>query len=295
MPKERTLNPATAHLKSEKARSIKKSKSQQTTLRNEKLARRNPERLQRQIDDLKAADALGTLRPKDKQDLERLERDVKAVRKAREALGAAAPSFGAEGRGRRDDNGRGRDGFGGAGRGRGGSGWGGGVLGKRRRGQGDDGGDSDSSETDVDARAIPMPLDVENMPPVPRPRGARPDAPPDGALALPPKPVPQAQTVYESAPIIRDLRKEAARFVPAVVQQKIKAVRGEGRLLEPEEAERLEREGYRDAETAAEEAAKEAAFGMMAVEGEGGLEEEERKFQREVRRVEVEEVEDEAV
>lgn len=41
---------------------------------------------------------------------------------------------------------------------------------------------------------------------------------------LPPKPVvPVVQTTYESAPILRDLRKEAAAFVPAAVKRKIEA------------------------------------------------------------------------
>lgn len=41
---------------------------------------------------------------------------------------------------------------------------------------------------------------------------------------LPSKPTaPIVQTTYESAPVLRDLRKEAAAFVPAVVKRKIEA------------------------------------------------------------------------
>jgi hypothetical protein len=55
------------------------------------------------------------------------------------------------------------------------------------------------------------------------------------------------KTTYESAPQIRDLRKEAVnRFVPDVVRKKQQAAKGgpAGRLLEPEEMDRLEAEGY---------------------------------------------------
>jgi hypothetical protein len=54
----------------------------------------------------------------------------------------------------------------------------------------------------------------------------------------------EAKTVYESAPVVRDLRKEAVAFVPAVVRKKLEKGKGAGGLLEPEEADRLEREGY---------------------------------------------------
>lgn len=54
----------------------------------------------------------------------------------------------------------------------------------------------------------------------------------------------EAKTVYESAPIVRDLRKEAVAFVPSVVRKKLDKGKGSGGLLEPEEADKLEREGY---------------------------------------------------
>ena len=55
----------------------------------------------------------------------------------------------------------------------------------------------------------------------------------------------EAKTVYEAKPVIRDLRKEAvSAFVPTVVKMKLDKVKGQGGLMEPEEADRLEKEGY---------------------------------------------------
>lgn len=274
MAKERNVNPATAALKASKKKEIKKSKANLATQRAEKFARRNPNRLQRQIDDLKASEASGTLRPKDKQTLEQLEKDLKNVYKAREVLGDKAPQY-AQWKGDRRDNEEG------------------GVLGKRRRD--DDRGRrrrEGSSETDEDVRDVPMPKDVENMPPLPRRRPANANETPLGASRtgpheLPPKPAAPVQTVYESAPVIRNLRKEAvSRFVPAAVAKNIKRVQGDGALLEPEEADRLEKLGYIDASKAAEEAAKEAEHKMMMAEVETGsserLDEEAARFLREV-------------
>jgi hypothetical protein len=275
MAKERNINPATAALKASKKSQIKKSKANLATQRAEKAARRNPNRLQRQIDDLKAAEAAGTLRPKDKQTLEQLEKDLKTVHKARELLGDKAPQFAQ----RREDRRESDDG---------------GVLGKRRRDDNHARPRRDSSsDTDEDAKDIPMPKDVENMPPLPRRRPATnanetPLGPSrTGPFELPPKPVVPVQTVYESAPVIRDLRKEAiSRFVPTAVAQKLKRAKGEGVLIEPEEADRLESLGYRDAEKATDEAMKEAQHKIMAREAEIGsskyLDEEAERLLREV-------------
>jgi hypothetical protein len=262
MAKERSINPATAALKASKAKQIKKSKANLATQRNEKLARRNPHRLQKQIDDLKKSEENGSIRPRDKQILEQLEKDLRAVQKAREALGDKAPKFN-EHRERRDDS----EAFGGPSEGRS-------VLGKRRR----DGERPEESETDEDVKDIPMPNDTENMPSIPRRRNPRNanetplgggrggfDQKPD--LSLPNKPVVKpSPVVLESAPVIRDLRKEAvSRFIPSSVAQNIKRLKGEGdRLLEPEEADRLEQSGYKDAARAAEEAVKEAQFNTMS-------------------------------
>ena len=58
------------------------------------------------------------------------------------------------------------------------------------------------------------------------------------------KPVVETKTVYEARPVVRDLRKEAVAFVPAAVRMKLDKTHGVGGLMEPEEADRLEKEGY---------------------------------------------------
>lgn len=287
MPKERNINPAQAAHKADKAKALKKSKAEKHVRQNEKLARRNPERLQRQIDELKELETHGGLRPKDKQTLEQLERDLKGVKRAREALGDKAPTFAK----RRDDNG---GGDGGAGQRS--------SLGKRRRG-GPGGDDDHSDQTDDEVRAIPMPRDTP--PPIPR-RQHHPRNNDNGRnnaadTSLPPKPVVQSQTVYSAAPVMRDLAKESRRFVPAVVAQNLARKKGDiggGRLLEPEELDKLEKAGYGDAAGAAEEAVKEASFRMMNAEAEaggsrGGAGGQEARLERELRQVEMEEVDDE--
>ncbi|KAL9624794.1 MAG: hypothetical protein Q9160_001149 [Pyrenula sp. 1 TL-2023] len=238
--KEKSVNPATAHLKAQKARQLKKGRAEAVNRRNEKLARRNPARLQRQIDDLKALESSGAIKPKEKQILEELERDVKAVKKAREALGDKAPTYG---QGPRKDGRASGE-----------------ILGKRkwdgeRRPQNTykDPSVSSGSETDESVRRIPMPRDTP--PPIPRPR--RPHGPDDPINdtqtrephALPPKPAitPSIdnRTTYESAPQMRNLRQEAvSRFMPNVVRQKREVVKGPGKLLEPEEMDKLEQSGY---------------------------------------------------
>lgn len=202
--------------------------------------------------------------------LEGLEKELKAVIKAREALGDKAPTFGrGDGSYRSHDrNDRHDGGFGGR---------------KRRR---DDDDDNTSGDSDVpdDVRSIPMPRDTP--PPIPKryldewfakrrakrnanansePLGegrnagrgeGRNDpgrgpstpstatAPPPPATAAPSKPV-EVKTVYEAKPVVRDLQKEAvSAFMPTVVRRKLDKSRGMGGLLEPEEADRLEREGY---------------------------------------------------
>ncbi|KAF2749204.1 hypothetical protein M011DRAFT_466324 [Sporormia fimetaria CBS 119925] len=227
MPKEKNYNPVAEHKKSEKQKQLKKQKATQLAQRNERLARRNPARIQRDIDALKQLSDSGEIRAHERQKLAELERDLVAVNKARAALGDKAPVFREY---RRDDDGnRGREG------GRGGRG-GSGVLGKRGR----DGNrkEEESSDTDADVADIPMPRDTP--PPIPRRKQQQEDTEQDKIPKEPKKPT----LVYEAAPQHRDLKKEAARFVPAAVAQKLKQVKGEGRLLEEEELEKLEKEGY---------------------------------------------------
>lgn len=264
MAKEKNYNPVQAQRKAEKAKAIKKGtstsgvppispdltrslgKADVTAKRNERLAKRNPERLQKQIDDLKAiATGGGKLTRHEEQLLEGLEKELKAVQKAREALGDAAPQF-RQGPPRDGDNDRG-------------------VLGKRRRDFNDAETESDS-DVPEDVKSIPMPRDTP--PPIPkeamdkwwakrrakrntnanteslgRDRGFGGESGDQPQSAPAPAPV-EVKTVYEAKPMVRDLRKEAAAFVPTVVRQKLDKSQGKGGLMEPEEADRLEQEGY---------------------------------------------------
>lgn len=151
------------------------------------------------------------------------------------------------------------------------------MLGKRRR---DDGDESSEEETPEDVKRIPMPRDTP--PPIPKeildkwyqkrrerightqnnqnnngPRGTNANMTPLGAGeritgrgdVIPdrpsfPQPKVEAKTIYESAPVIRDLRKEATAFVPAAVRAKLNKSKGVGGLVEPEEMDKLEKAGY---------------------------------------------------
>ena len=281
--KERSLNPAAAARKQEKAKALKKSKAEAQTRRNEKLARRNPDRIQRQINELKSAEESGqSLRPREKQILEALERDLRSVQKAREDLGDKAPKF--------NENARG----GGAMRGRGD-----GVLGKRRRDDGFGGGyrnESDGSETDEEVRKIPMPRDTP--PPIPkeyqRRRGDMEGR--GGPHPLPAKPAVESKTVYESAPDIKNLRQEAVKkFVPTAVRTKQQSIKGQGKLLEPEEMDELEKSGYMASarKTATDTDAAQDPGNEDDESALAALAEEERRFNEELKRAHVEEVEDE--
>ncbi|KAK2599967.1 hypothetical protein QQS21_005269 [Conoideocrella luteorostrata] len=247
MPKEKNYNPVQAQRKADKAKAIKKGKAEVQDRRNERLARKNPDRVQKQIDDLKAiAAGGGKLSRHEEQLLEGLEKEIKGINKARQSLGDRAPSFG---RGPRRDGDSG-------------------VLGKRRRG-------SNSSSTDDDVpdevRKIPMPRDTP--PPVPKDvldqwfarRRARrnqeneqkqgDEARKDDTVKKEAPPV-EPKTTYEAKPVLRDLRQEAvSAFVPVAVQKKLNKGRGQGALLEPDEADRLEREGYLKSTNAAADSA----------------------------------------
>ncbi|PVI07232.1 hypothetical protein DM02DRAFT_357170 [Periconia macrospinosa] len=308
MAKEKNYNPVQAAKKAEKAKTLKKQKAQVQSQRTEKLARRNPARIQRDIDALKEAEQSGSLRPHEKQRLQELEKDLAAVNKAREALGEKAPQF----KPPRDDNSGDRGVRGGRGGARGGRG---GVLGKRTRDGGWKGRDGEeSSDTDADVKDIPMPRDTP--PPIPNQRGKA-----TQAEVAPPEPK-KVQIVYEAAPQVRNLMKEATRFMPTAVAQKMKLAKGEGRLLEPEEFDKLKEEGYMNegkkdvpakadseldaflsaqgvdvaAKEAAEAAVQEAEHEMIAAEASGEIvdkESEAKTAENKLRQVEIEEVEDE--
>lgn len=308
MPKEKehSMNPAQQQHKLKKDNAVKKGKAKRLAQRTEKLARRNPNRLQRQIDDLKALEQSGSIKPREKQILEDLEKDLRAVKKAREALAERSPQYGnASGPPKREgDDDKSKNG----------------VLGKRKWG-----GDGDphrcksreqdsGSETDESVRRIPMPKDTP--PPLPHRRndvqGTNANAEPlpaDHGGEIKPKEAfssPVVKTTYERAPEIRDLRKEAVKkFVPSVVKMKQDIVKGTGRLMEPEEFDTLQREGYRgrkdqrSAVVLAKQAPSLASSGSVGAtrstdsDAEARcLAEEEERFRKEIRQVEIEDVED---
>ena len=282
MPSERTINPAQAHRKAEKAKALKKSKTQLAAQRAEKLARRNPNRLERQIEALVEEEGKsGSLRPKDKQTLDTLRKDVAAIKRAREKLGVRGDDRGfgggdgggggTAGRKRKwdgdgDGNGDRRDGRDGRGREQGCGREG--FERRRNRQDFDEGGGSDDGfSTDESVRRIPMPRDTP--PPIPaarrwqrhdhngRDRAADNEArreSDEGHLARNTKGMTmdedkasttQAKTVYEAAPAVRDLRKEAtAKFIPSAVKGKLDLVQGKGRLLEEDEVVSLSKSGY---------------------------------------------------
>ena len=288
--KERSFNPAMAQRKSDKQKALKKSKSEALNRRNEKLARRNPDRIQRQINNLKEVEESGRqLRPHDKELLEALERDFRSIQKAREALGDKAPVFGSA----RPQGHVGRDGNEHS------------VLGKRRR---DDGRhrqwskreESDSSDTDESVRGIPMPRDTP--PPIPRDHLKRKNQGPHALPSKPNAPATEVKTVYEAAPDVRNLQEEAvSKFVPAAVRMKQQSMKGKGKLLEPEELDSLERAGYvagqpgaegETTRTAAKEGTAATAGGDDYIQQEQ-LRMEEERFNKELQSVQVEDVEDE--
>ena len=307
--KERSVNPAQQQRKLEKAKALKKGKAEVQARRNEKLARRNPERLQRQVDDLKALEECGQIKTREKELLEQLQRDVSAIRKARENLGDKAPQFGnsrtissrppgSQGAYSTRDEGvigkHGRDG-------------------EKKQSWQHNRYQSPGSETDDSVRRIPMPEDT----PPPIPQQARRNRETHGTNAnavhvggnrlphgLPEKPtsLPQAKTTYESAPQVRDLRKEAVgRFVPTVVRRKQEAVKGSSGLVEPEDLDKLEQEGYARGGEAIISGSLQAKGHPVTIspvpnavnEGAKRLAEEEERFARELRQVQIEEVQDE--
>ena len=184
-----------------------------------------------------------------------------------------------------------------------------------------DGGPSSGSETDESVRRIPMPRDTP--PPIPQkylqqrnpananlqPLGEGKGCGARAPHVLPPRPDPvvQAQTVYEAKPAVRDLKKEAvSAFVPVVVQRKLGARKGHGKLLEPEEMDRLEREGYGKGDVG-HVPERSAGVGIVVnpapivsaetevADGDARtrLEEEQERFERELMSVQMEDVQDE--
>ena len=106
----------------------------------------------------------------------------------------------------------------------------------------------------------------------------------------------QPKTVYEAKPAVRDLRKEAvSRFIPTAVQKKLNSTKGTGgRLLEEEELEKLVREGYGLARRADDPTIEEGWPRNEEPEKleRAKLDEEEARFEKEMRNVQIEAVDD---
>ena len=218
---------------------------------------------------MKQLEAKGDIKQREKDILAGLERDLRAVQKAREQTGqSSGPSDRTRGQGRRDGE---RE-----------SGSGGGsILGKRnyngdRKQDWQHRRENDSGdETDESVRRIPMPEDTP--PPVPREHRRYFNKPQEQQQEQ--KPV---QTTYSAAPQIRDLKKEAVnKFVPNVVRRKQDAVTGKGGLIEPDEMDRLEAEGYYKPKA-------EVKNGEDAIDEDARrLAEEEARFEKEMAKVDV--------
>jgi hypothetical protein len=254
--------------------------------------------LERSIEEIRTAAQGRDLNAREKTQVEELELELARVKKAREALGDKAPSFGGAGnregqRGQQQQQQQGK---------------------RRREGEGAAGAwrRREDSETDEELKGIPWPRD--RSPPVPKevlvrlqssrgnsnliPLGGTVDRiAKRGAREMEPEPAVKKEavkTVYEAQPQIRDLKKEAVRFAPNAVRRKIKAVKGEGGLVEEEDVARLEKEGY---VLGGGLGKTDAAAAVAPVEGSmadlEALEAEERRFQSELRNVTMEEVDDE--
>jgi len=258
--KEKKFNPVAAAHKAEKNRQIKKGKAVTAAQRTERLAKRNPYHLQRQLVELKEAKERGELDARFLPKIDGLEKEVRAIKKAREEMGIKDDEH--EKRRGSDEK----------------------VLGKRRREDSDrrPRREEEESETDEDAKGIPMPEDIENEPPIPRRKPKHPNGDErKGPHPLPPKPVIPSKDVYEAKPVLRDLHKEAARkFVPAVVAANLRKAKGEAGLLEPEELEALEKAGYRTAKKATEDDGVEKTISKDDPSAE--LDEEMRRFEEEI-------------
>ncbi|KAK4696947.1 hypothetical protein P7C71_g1057, partial [Lecanoromycetidae sp. Uapishka_2] len=292
--KERSINPAAAQRKAEKQKALKKGKAAVAAQRTERFASRNPRKFETTISELQSLKEAqgGKLSARDQKQLEDTEKDLARVKKAREVLGDKAPTF-SSGRGREDGS---------RGRGRGDSRGRGGYHGLGKRGREDE--QDSESETDEEVRRIPWPRDTP--PPIsrqrrddhtrhthPHARSTNANSEPLGAerrlpertdqeeemvpdTSLPAKIVPTTKTTYESAPQVRDLRKEATqRFVPNAVKRKIDATKGRGgTLLEEEEVQKLEDEGYVNGARTKKTAVNDATEVL------GGVDEDEREMQR---------------
>ncbi|KAG4301714.1 hypothetical protein PCANB_001804 [Pneumocystis canis] len=87
MVKEKNYNPAQEFHKKRKREYIKKAKAEKQKLRDEKLARRDPNKIEAQIHEFKRLEEKGQLSALDRSNLSILESDLKKVLKARKHIG----------------------------------------------------------------------------------------------------------------------------------------------------------------------------------------------------------------
>ncbi|KAK9235085.1 WW domain binding protein 11-domain-containing protein [Lipomyces kononenkoae] len=94
MAREKSLNPAQAQHKRDKANAIKKAKAERSQRITEKLSKRNPDRISRQIETLKEIEQEGRLQGSDRKLLADLEQQLVLVNKAREKVQQAGANKG---------------------------------------------------------------------------------------------------------------------------------------------------------------------------------------------------------
>ncbi|EMR11452.1 hypothetical protein PNEG_00470 [Pneumocystis murina B123] len=87
MPKEKNYNPAQEFHKKRKRDHIKKAKAEKQKLQYEKLARRDVNKIETQIQEFKRLEMKGQLSALDQSNLKILESDLKRIKKARKYIG----------------------------------------------------------------------------------------------------------------------------------------------------------------------------------------------------------------
>ncbi|KAK9465698.1 hypothetical protein V1512DRAFT_271896 [Lipomyces arxii] len=92
MPRDKGINPAQAQHKKDKANAIKKSKAEKAQRMTEKLSKRNPDRVARQIETLKGLEQEGRLQGPDRKLLTDLEKQLLLINKAKDKVNAPSGS-----------------------------------------------------------------------------------------------------------------------------------------------------------------------------------------------------------
>lgn len=183
-----------AHHAAQKKAQKRKHAQERQKVRYEKLAKRNPVRLERQVNAYKSIpEEMRT--DHEKKQLDELEKELKSILKAKKEMGLETEED-RQPKKKRDDE------------------------------------ESDYSDTDDEARDIPLPPGP--LPPLPGQEEKK-------------------QIVYEAKPVLRDLRKEAAKFVPTHIALKQKA----GSMVPPSEGTNQNEEKMKEKEKGKEDDAVE--------------------------------------